>query len=66
MEAEATLTVKGQVTIPAELRNKLDLRPSDKLRFRLARSGKLTIEPRRKRSIFDQLGALELPPSGDP
>jgi antitoxin PrlF len=64
LETESTLTVKGQVTIPAEIRDRLDLRPGDKLRFRLSDSGKLTIEARRKRSIFEQIDTLELPPIG--
>jgi AbrB family looped-hinge helix DNA binding protein len=64
MEAETTITVKGQVTIPVEVRTKLDLRPGDKLRFHLTEAGELTIEPRRHRSIFDQLETLRLPSIG--
>ena len=63
---DTTLTSKGQVTIPAEIRAKLDLKPGDKLRFKLSKSGALTIEPHRRRSIFDSLGSLTLPSLGRP
>jgi AbrB family looped-hinge helix DNA binding protein len=64
MNAETTLTVKGQVTIPAEIRDRLDLRPGDRLRFLLTESGVLTVEPHRRRSIFDRLDELKLPALG--
>ncbi len=65
-EAEATLTSKGQVTVPADIRQRLDLKPGDKLRFRVSDSGELTIEARHRRSIFDSLADLALPPLGRP
>jgi antitoxin PrlF len=65
-QGDTTLTVKGQVTIPAEIRERMDLQPGDKLRFSLTESGKLTVEPRRRRSIFDSLGSLKLPALGRP
>lgn len=34
-ELETTLTQKGQVTIPAEIRARLGLKPKDKVRFEL-------------------------------
>lgn len=34
-ELETTLTQKGQVTIPAEIRSRLGLKPHDKVRFEL-------------------------------
>jgi AbrB family looped-hinge helix DNA binding protein len=64
MNAETTLTVKGQVTIPAEIRDRLDLRPGDRLRFLLTESGILTVEPHRRRSIFERLDELKLPALG--
>ncbi len=33
--AETTMTTKGQVTIPAEIRAKLGLRPRDRVQFEL-------------------------------
>ena len=41
---ESTMTTKGQVTIPAEIRTELGLKPSDRVRFDL-RDGVLTIAP---------------------
>ena len=35
-ERETTITTKGQVTIPAEIRAKLGLKPKDKVHFELA------------------------------
>ena len=63
-ESETTITVKGQVTIPVAIREELDLKPGDRLRFRLTKAGELIVEPRRQRSIFDQLDALTLPSIG--
>ena len=38
-EYETTLTQKGQVTIPAEIRSRLGLKPHDKVRFELEGEG---------------------------
>lgn len=35
-ERETTMTTKGQVTIPAEIRAKLGLKPKDKVQFEVA------------------------------
>jgi len=43
---EATLTSKGQITIPSELRAALDLREGDKLEFYLDAKGRLMVRPR--------------------
>lgn len=39
---ESTMTTKGQVTIPAEIRTELGLKPHDRVRFQL-RDGVVTI-----------------------
>ena len=64
LDSETTITVKGQVTIPVAIREELDLKPGDRLRFHLTESGELMVEPRRQRSIFGQLDGLRLPPVG--
>lgn len=51
IKAVSTLTSKGQFTLPAEIRQALDLRPGDELRFELSDDKKLTVAPRRRRSI---------------
>jgi AbrB family looped-hinge helix DNA binding protein len=43
---EATLTIKGQVTIPKEMRDRLHLAPGDKVKFFMQPDGRLVILPR--------------------
>jgi antitoxin PrlF len=43
---EATLTSKGQITIPVELRARLNLKEGDKLEFYVDRSGTVLLRPR--------------------
>jgi len=56
----STMTSKGQFTLPVEIRQALDLRPGDELRFELTDDKQLRVAPRRRRSIR-QLRAT-LPP----
>jgi AbrB family looped-hinge helix DNA binding protein len=65
-EADATITSKGQITVPAEIREKLGVKIGDRLRFHLTKSGRLTVTPIRRRSIFDRLDELKLPSIGRP
>jgi antitoxin PrlF len=65
-EADATITSKGQITVPAGIREKLGVKAGDRLHFRLTESGKLTVTPIRRRSIFDRLEELKLPSIGRP
>ncbi|RDJ22961.1 AbrB/MazE/SpoVT family DNA-binding domain-containing protein [Bosea caraganae] len=51
IKAASTLTSKGQFTLPVEIRQALDLRPGDELRFELSDDKTLTVAPRRRRSI---------------
>jgi len=43
---EATMTSKGQITIPARLRGMLNLKPGDRLEFYLDRTNHLIVRPR--------------------
>jgi AbrB family looped-hinge helix DNA binding protein len=43
---EVTVTSKGQITIPAELRAKLNLKEGDKVEFYMDRSGRVLMRPR--------------------
>jgi len=65
-DANATMTSKGQVTVPAGIRERLGVKPGDQLRFHLTDSGKLTVIPIHRRSIFDRLDELKLPSIGRP
>jgi AbrB family looped-hinge helix DNA binding protein len=44
-DADATLTPEGCVTIPDGIRERLGIKPGDRLRFHLADSEQLSITP---------------------
>jgi AbrB family looped-hinge helix DNA binding protein len=43
--ATATLTSKGQVTVPKEIRERLGLEKGDRIEFRVDRQGRVLVEP---------------------
>ncbi len=49
----SVMTSKGQFTLPVEIRQALDLRPGDELRFELTDDKQLNVIPKRRRSIFE-------------
>jgi antitoxin PrlF len=55
---KATLTSKGQVTIPKEIRQRLGLRQGDQLMFRFDERGTLTVEPAAPNLLGDLTGLL--------
>ena len=59
--ASATVTSKGQVTIPVDVRTKLGLRPGSRLAFVPTASGGYEIHPEAA-SIKDLKGAIPRPP----
>jgi antitoxin PrlF len=63
-EADATVTSKGQVTVPVEIRERIGVKPGDRLRFHLSDSGRLTVTAIHRRSIFERLDELRLPALG--
>ncbi len=42
---EATVTSKGQVTLPSELRKRLGLKQGSRIRFSIPESGPVQVEP---------------------
>ena len=62
----ATITSKGQITLPAQHRKAWGLKPGDQIAFDPPGGKSVRIEPRRKRSIFERLDELKLPPLGRP
>lgn len=53
IRSASVMTSKGQFTLPVEIRQALDLRPGDELRFELTDDKQLSVVPRRRRSIFE-------------
>ena len=60
--SEATLTSKGQITIPADIRKLLSIRPQDRLTFTPMPDGTVVMRAKTK-SIKDIRGTLK-PPQG--
>jgi len=58
--AVATLTSKGQITIPKEIRNQLMLHSGDQVDFRLTAQGEVVLKPltRRVDEVFGRLSKL--------
>lgn len=62
MGSNITITSKGQLTIPKDLREQLNVQPGDKC-YAWVRNGELVIIPRNK-SVRDLAGILGAPPAG--
>ncbi|MDO8616356.1 MAG: AbrB/MazE/SpoVT family DNA-binding domain-containing protein [Dehalococcoidia bacterium] len=54
---ETTITTKGQVTIPAEVRKRLGLKPRDKVRFEV--EGDAATLRKSKSRILDMYGSVQ-------
>lgn len=59
-EFKATITSKGQITVPADVRKLWNLRAGDQIGFGRLESGEGKIRPIRRRSIFESM--KDLPP----
>lgn len=57
---DATLTSKGQTTIPREIREELGLEAGDKLSFTLLSDGTVVMRAKRRR-LADLAGSLKRP-----
>ncbi|WP_457418133.1 AbrB/MazE/SpoVT family DNA-binding domain-containing protein [Roseateles sp. P5_E7] len=58
--AEATLTAKGQTTIPKEIRERLGLEAGDKLTFTTLSDGTVVMRAKTRR-LLDLAGSLTRP-----
>lgn len=56
--AEAAITSKGQITIPAEIRKQMNLEPQDKVVFTLLPNGTTIMRPK-NRSITSLAGKFK-------
>ena len=54
----ATITSKGQITVPVEVRKKWDLKAADQIAFEISNDAGGTFIPKRRRSIFESLKTL--------
>lgn len=58
---ETKVTEIGMVTIPAEIRNRLDIRSGDKFRWKVDKQGGLTVEVLPQRyGAFDDFEAVSM------
>ncbi len=62
MGARATLTSKGQITLPKEVRNRHGLRPGDTVEF-IEEDSRTYVKAQKVRAV-DLAGILGPPPSG--
>lgn len=60
MTKEATITSKGQITIPSHIRKQLDLHPQDKLRIEI-KGDHLELRPVRKKDLMDLYQSVPSP-----
>lgn len=56
---ESTVTIKGQTTLPRDVRQALDLQPGDKLRYMILDGGEVRIV--RSRPVAGLAGMLQRP-----
>lgn len=63
MGAFTTMTSKGQITIPSEVRDALNLEPGTRF-YVSARNGQVVAIPKNKK-LMDFAGILGRPPSGE-
>jgi AbrB family looped-hinge helix DNA binding protein len=54
----ATITSKGQITVPVEVRRKWDLKAGDQIAFEISGDGGGRFIPKRRRSIFESIKTL--------
>ncbi|WP_454007162.1 AbrB/MazE/SpoVT family DNA-binding domain-containing protein [Alcaligenes sp. Marseille-Q7550] len=60
MTEAITLTSKGQVTVPRDIRQRMGLKPGDKITFSLLSDGTLVVRPK-LRHVSDLAGLLHKP-----
>jgi AbrB family looped-hinge helix DNA binding protein len=63
-KSRSTLTSKGQITLPVELRRRWDLKPGDCVDFCLEDDGRVVLRKWLRRSILQ--GREQLPPLSRP
>ena len=65
-KSSATVTARGQVTLPAGIRERLGLKAGDRLDFHLMDSGELSVVATKRRSILESRDNLPVLTLGRP
>jgi len=60
MSEPTTMSIKGQVTIPREVRDRLGLQAGDKIAWSLLSNGTVVVRPKTRR-LVDLVGMLTRP-----
>lgn len=60
MADATTMTTKGQVTVPREIRDRLGLKPGDKMAFTMLSDGTVVMRPKTRR-LAELAGSLTRP-----
>ena len=60
MAGATTITTKGQVTVPREIRDRLGLKSGDKMAFTMLSDGTVVMRPKTRR-LLDLAGSLTRP-----
>lgn len=63
MTAHSTITAKGQTTVPKEIRDRLKLKPGDRIEYVVDEKGQVVLKARNLRAA-DLAGFLGKPPGG--
>ena len=63
MTAHSTITAKGQTTVPKEIRDRLKLKPGDRIEYVVTDSGDVVLKARNRR-MADFAGILGKLPGG--
>lgn len=53
LKTQSTLTTKGQITLPIELRRRWELKPGDRLDFSLEPDGRVVVRKWLRCAVFD-------------
>ena len=63
MTTHSTITSKGQTTVPKEIRDRLKLKPGDRIEYVVEADGRITLKAKNRR-MADFAGILGKPPGG--
>ncbi len=63
MTAHSTITAKGQTTVPKEIRDRLKLKPGDRIEYVVEADGRITLKAKNRR-MADFAGILGKPQGG--